>query len=506
MVRGAAGRPRRRPRGLARAGAYRLGVVGDLHLEPGPRLEELGFAEGREQLVAALAAGGGDATYRGLVHTGDLGGYSADPGSAACFRTAKDYVRWSALAPPRPPAPAEIPSRPQWGRDSPTSAPSPSLPRSQLDSFGVPYQLILGNHDLEGFDFDTDADNLQAWQDCFGREHFFEQDAGGVLCLGVSTVKFRDAEFSCHEVHVDEAQLAFLEDRLARNAAAAAPKPVFMFTHAPALGSGLKCLDAVHVKNWCAWLNHSTNPAAFVRLAERYPQIRLWFSGHYHLSHEYADSVSVPAGTHCAFVTVGVISRDGHRDGKRQSRLVAGDAARCQVLTLDHGTGETLVDLEVDLTADASAAVRRVRPPTFPDPVVDLAHLEALAAGGGAGAPEVLRPGGGTVLVRRDGMLMEYDAGFGAAVGAVALDLDGRTVRLARDGAEGPAGPAAAVELVGADGAVERVERGPDGTFKRQFQYNKWTQGRVKGSKPWRERQARKQREAAGAAGELAGT
>ena len=35
----------------------------------------------------------------------------------------------------------------------------------------------------------------------------------------------------------------------------------------------------VHVKNRCAWLNHSSNPAAFIRLVERFPNIRLWFSG-----------------------------------------------------------------------------------------------------------------------------------------------------------------------------------------------------------------------------------
>ena len=33
------------------------------------------------------------------------------------------------------------------------------------------------------------------------------------------------------------------------------------------------------MKNRCAWLNHSSNPGAFIRLVHSHPNIRLWFSG-----------------------------------------------------------------------------------------------------------------------------------------------------------------------------------------------------------------------------------
>ena len=36
--------------------------------------------------------------------------------------------------------------------------------KSFIDSFGVPSALVLGNHDLEGEEFETDAENLHAWQ------------------------------------------------------------------------------------------------------------------------------------------------------------------------------------------------------------------------------------------------------------------------------------------------------------------------------------------------------
>jgi hypothetical protein len=56
----------------------------------------------------------------------------------------------------------------------------------------------------------------------------------------------------------------------------------------------------------------------------RYPNVRLWFSGHFHLSHNYADSISVVG--RCAFVQTGVIGLC-NRDGFRHSRLLTGAPA-----------------------------------------------------------------------------------------------------------------------------------------------------------------------------------
>ncbi len=48
-------------------------------------------------------------------------------------------------------------------------------------------------------------------------------------------------------------------------------------------------------------------------------------AGHFHLSHNYADSIAVAGG--CAFVQTGVIS-DCNRDGFRHSRLLKGARPR----------------------------------------------------------------------------------------------------------------------------------------------------------------------------------
>ncbi len=89
-------------------------------------------------------------------------------------------------------------------------------------------------------------------------------------------------------------------------------------------------VQEVHVKNRCAWLNHSSDPRAFIRVAEAHPHVRLWFSGHFHLSHNYPDSITVVGG--CAFVQTGVIG-DCNRDGHRQSRLLRGTSTSVDRLT-----------------------------------------------------------------------------------------------------------------------------------------------------------------------------
>lgn len=80
-------------------------------------------------------------------------------------------------------------------------------------------------------------------------------------------------------------------------------------------------LHNVHVKNRCAWLNHSSNPRAITDLISAHPNVQLWFSGHFHLSHDYARSIGVLGS--CAFVSTNVIG-SYNRDGLRQSRVLQG--------------------------------------------------------------------------------------------------------------------------------------------------------------------------------------
>jgi hypothetical protein len=41
----------------------------------------------------------------------------------------------------------------------------------------------------------------------------------------------------------------------------------------------VQVVQEVHVKNRCAWLNHSHQPHVFMDIVARHPNIKLWFSG-----------------------------------------------------------------------------------------------------------------------------------------------------------------------------------------------------------------------------------
>ena len=405
------------PRGFSApdASQFRLVVLGDLHYDP---RDEEAFSRAREQLARALKdkAAVAEQKEKGkqkktvvsrLVQLGDLGASSFAPGTPPCFEHAREFLGSAA---------------------------------AERESFGAPPALVAGNHDLEGNTFDeiglrftslsdalsissysgdssdeededegeegggsggggrggkfgdnsrrrgfpsalaaaeaADAANLEAWRSTFGQHHFWRAELGPAVLLGLSTTRFRSNSNSVHEVHLDGEQFRWLEGQVSE--AEKEGNPVIIFTHAPPAGCGLRVVQAVHVRNRCAYLNHGAldgeewereqqgeedgrggsaegnenassssplsppPPDAFIRLVERHPNVRLWFSGHYHLSHNYLSSVSVV--NNCAFAQVGVIGPRSTRDGLRQSRVLDGDAEGFQLFSLDHETGRMRLD------------------------------------------------------------------------------------------------------------------------------------------------------------------
>ncbi len=288
-----------------------LAVLGDLHLD---RDDMHGHEVGRQQIVdnmaqvkATLSSPNSQAR---LVSLGDLGAYG-DAGTTACFAHAKAY----------------------------------------LDGYGLPYNLVTGNHDLEGMDeFETDVENLQAWQDAFGLKAptFCHRIGRKTLCVGLSTTRFRSAPFSSHEVYIPRSQTTWLENVLKEHPEEDGWR-VLVFTHAPPMGAGIRVVQGVHIKNGCAFLCHSSSDEerrVFINLCKKYHAIKAWFSGHFHLSHDYEDSITAKEGT--AFVQTGVMGEKSSRDGRRQSRLVKGDDDGLQVYTVNHHKdGELRLDVTI---------------------------------------------------------------------------------------------------------------------------------------------------------------
>ena len=65
---------------------------------------------------------------------------------------------------------------------------------------------------------------------------------GQTLVVGLGSTKFRSAQYTSHEVVVDEEQIAWFEKTIADHPASEGWK-VFCFSHAPIIGSGLRVLQ-----------------------------------------------------------------------------------------------------------------------------------------------------------------------------------------------------------------------------------------------------------------------
>lgn len=75
--------------------------------------------------------------------------------------------------------------------------------------------------------------------------------------------------YTSHEVFIDDAQLAWFEKTIVDHPASEGWR-IFVFSHAPIIGSGLRVLQECHVVNGCCWLNHNDGVSS-----KRFIQVRL---------------------------------------------------------------------------------------------------------------------------------------------------------------------------------------------------------------------------------------
>ncbi|KAF5837188.1 Metallo-dependent phosphatase-like protein [Dunaliella salina] len=375
---------------------------------------------------------------------------------------------------------------------------SAQFARDFLDSFsGIPRAVVLGNHDMEGDEFPTDPDNLEAWQEVWQQPHHWAAELGHAVAIGLSTTRYRSNKFSHHEVHIDEEQMAWFEEQLKANQ----HRPVIVFTHAPPQGCGLKVLQEVHVKNRCAWLNHSDRPERFIKLVERFPNIKLWFSGHFHLSHNYEDSISTVGGT--AFVQTGVIG-ECNRDGHRQSRLLSGDAQGFRLHTIDHSSGQVRLDMAHAWDSQDAPQPILHKDKLIPSPsagwLTSQLDCSTDSQKGGPVKPalrtEWFPVGFPSMLALQGSTLVEYDMRTFAPIGLLGKVPPGcRVSLLDASGAEihPPYSNAAEVQTVAVvddmTGGSTRYPRNDQGGFFVIYQPNKW---KLKQQKLMEEREARK--------------
>ena len=177
---------------------YTIAVLGDLHLDPRFMDDHL---EGRDHFLKILE--NGNRPNSCVVSLGDLG--ESKPvfpdstelfsGTSKCFQLAREY----------------------------------------LDGFKVPFEVVGGNHDLEGIDeFPTDGSNMAAYLKILGKPtpNFLREISPKVLLLGLGSVLFRNAQYTSHEVFIDAKQIDWFEE-VARTHPAEEGWRIFVFTHAP---------------------------------------------------------------------------------------------------------------------------------------------------------------------------------------------------------------------------------------------------------------------------------
>ncbi len=372
----------------------RFAVLGDLHYEA---QDTAIFEAARRQLLAQRP--------EAVVSLGDLGGYS-HCGTALSFTEGREY----------------------------------------FSGFKVPFWALIGNHDLEGLDeFASDEDSVRGFTKAFALPAPWQAfDLGDALGITLSSTRFRGNTGCPHEVFLGAEQLAWFEATLERHRA----RPIFVFSHCPPLGSRLRVILNLHLNFANAWLDHNEEPARYLEIAKRHPQIRLWFSGHNHLGQLYRDSLSQVGA--CVFAHVGVMSRVT-RDGSRMSRVVDHSGENILLYSLDHDTGQLIHDGSFDL--ERSELQRHVRP-------VELIGTAHPSAPRFEDIPHDLAIGD-SVFYKCGETLVEYDRVLQDALGVVADHTKDRRVIL--DGEQ--------LFLSGTWGRRQACPRRPDGRFYRPLPF-----------------------------------
>jgi len=448
---------------------FTVAILGDLHLDPRNMDDHY---MGRQQFMDNVL-NNGEKKNSAVVSLGDLGESKDCTGSGSLFAGTSECFK---------------------------------LAREFLDGFKVPFEVIGGNHDLEGIDeFKTDEENMQAYLTAFDKStpYFKRSIADKTLLIGLGSTVFRDAVYTSHEVYIDDTQIEWFK-RTVEACPAEKGWKIFVFSHAPPMGSGLRVLQENHVVNGCCWLNHSSkNTRVFIDIVRANPSIKAWFSGHFHLGQDYQDSITFPDGNNrgsCVFCQTAVISSASSRDSRRQSRVLRGNSNGFTISTLNHADdGRERLDATVTYTDSSHESVVYAHPSEDYDhdawfqaytPQDDdgcyIDNLDSidLEDAGKDGAVCWWHMACGRVLGVHKGMVIEYDSSTLAPLGLVVGkdELAGRKVAVIDSGlhVQDQSYDAVHIEereqaviLYDEDGNITVVQPNEDGSYWRKIVRNK---------------------------------
>jgi len=205
----------------------------------------------------------------------------------------------------------------------------------------APWYSIIGNHDLQGRDFESDQDNLNNILHHLGRETpYFSIDIGMFTVIGLSNTVHRGNKVSTQELTLGAEQLAWFKAEVEKKSR----RPIIVLSHAPILGSDLLNMPELHVVVGNCYMNQNDRPGDLMQIVFDNPNILFWFSGHCHLSHIYERSITSKLG--CHFVHCGIVSRKQSRDGNNHTRVFDIYDDHFTIRTLDHSIRDIDEELE----------------------------------------------------------------------------------------------------------------------------------------------------------------
>ncbi len=280
-----------------------------------------------------------------------------------------------------------------------------------LSDFSIPFHPLIGNHDLEHLNFATDAEAINSWCYSFAKpKPYYFVKLPNAIGIVLSSTIFREAKNCCHEITIDSVQIQWLKKTLQKYK----HLPTFIFSHAPIAGTGIRVIQDIHLTAPNAYLNNTNNPLQFIKLIKHNPQIKLWFSAHNHLGHNYKNTITVKES--CTFVHTGTISPVS-RDKTFHTRFLEFDKTGFTICTLDHTSGEYLKDFEFIFKDNDYKFLRDFKEPDFNHVIApDLNNYKNL-----------LQIGDSAFIVNKN-MIVEYDFKTKTALGVVAKNISNTIV------------------------------------------------------------------------------
>lgn len=214
--------------------------------------------------------------------------------------------------------------------------------REYVDMIGCPYEVIMGNHDIEFAPDDPEIfDYKSAFREVFvGKEPFTVIERDGLLIICVSVERRPIENFHTHNaVYVSDETI----ERVRRVLKDHPDTPTVLVTHAPLAGSGVRRSMPLHAAATDMYLNQTFNAEKWIQLTEEFPQIKISASAHLHMSHEYPKAITYRNGLlhlSCGVMTICA------RDDIFQTRFMDVDSNGAKIYTLFHDTGEFRFDAE----------------------------------------------------------------------------------------------------------------------------------------------------------------